>query len=95
MRFKRGSYALLISKACFPRLALVLEELGSLGTPATQFAKSLQRLKAEVSRGADMSYLEPFGGFPDDFTTTLHGYRARIRINPRLQVITMIDIDDA
>ena len=95
MRFASGFYSLLISKACFPRLALILEELNGLGTSPSQFAKSLQRLRAEVSRGADMPCLEPFGSLPNEFTTSLHGCRARIRIHARLQTITLLDIDGA
>ena len=93
MRFRRGSYALLVSKACFPRLALVLEDLRLLETPATHFARSLQLLKAEISRGADSPDLAPFGAAGDEFTITLHGYRIRLRIDQRIFTIQVADVD--
>jgi hypothetical protein len=95
MRFRRGSYALLISKSCFPRLGLVLEELAALGTPATRFAKSLQFLRAEISRGAEVCDLEPFGSDPGEFTVTIHGFRTRGKVNERLWTIMILDIDSA
>ncbi|WP_404334194.1 hypothetical protein AB2M62_12585 [Sphingomonas sp. MMS12-HWE2-04] len=95
MRFRRGLYALLVSQACFPRLGIVLEELQVNETPATKFTKSLQYLRAEISRGADVADLEPLGESAGDFVTTLHGYRVHIQVNEVHFTVTLVDIDDS
>jgi hypothetical protein len=95
MRFRAGSYKLLVSPVCFPRFGIVLEDLRTLGTPAVDFLKSLRNLAADISRGADLSELDPIDHFPDEFAVTLHGYRVRFRIDQALKLILMLDIDES
>lgn len=95
MQFKAGSHKLFVSRACFPRFALVLEELKAMATPPVDFLKSLRYLTADISRGADVAELDPVTAFPDEFLVTLHGYRARFSIDQALKLILMLDIDEA
>ena len=95
MRFRRGQYTLLVSPACYPRLGIVLEELRANETLPTKFTKSLQYLRAEISRGADVVDLDSLGNVRGDFAITLHGYRTFLHIDEIHCTVTLVDIDDS
>lgn len=93
MQFRVGVYEGLVAPSCQQRLIIVLDEIKAAGREPEEFPNAIDRLVADISRGAvipDMTDLPTYANF---YAITLHGYRLLLEIDQNSFIVKVRDID--